>query len=66
MVGSTTGTLGASSSGGADGFVRSYTKDGALQWTDQIGSSADDAVTAIGNNNPYTIAGTTSELGAAP
>ena len=48
VVGATRGTLpGVDASGGQDAFIRRYGEAGGLFWTDQFGSSEDDALWGV-------------------
>ncbi|HEY2761334.1 MAG TPA: SBBP repeat-containing protein [Pirellulales bacterium] len=62
VAGATTGSLGGANAGNNDAFVRKYTTNGTTQWTEQLGTSADDfakAVAADSMGNVF-IAGSTS------
>jgi hypothetical protein len=42
VAGRTRGTLDQPNVGGMDAFIRKYTKDGELEWSDQFGTAGDD------------------------
>jgi hypothetical protein len=62
VAGTTEGALGdGSNAGGTDVFVRAYSTDGRLRWSQQFGTAVDDVATAIGaGESPgLTVAGWT-------
>jgi Beta-propeller repeat/Dockerin type I domain len=62
VAGATTGSLGGANAGKNDAFVRKYSVNGTVQWTEQLGTPADDfakAVAADSMGNVF-IAGSTS------
>lgn len=66
LAGTTDGTLGgATSQGGLDGFVRTYTRAGRHVWTTQFGTSGDEDLRGlVARPNRIYVAGTTD--GAFP
>ncbi|MBI5509414.1 MAG: SBBP repeat-containing protein [Deltaproteobacteria bacterium] len=60
IAGSTSGTLGASSAGGTDLFVRKYNSAGVVQWTQQLGTALTDVAEDVTTDgvNVY-VAGST-------
>ena len=68
VVGATAGALdGQSNAGGHDAFVRLYDKRGALVWTRQFGTGADDRASgvAMDRNGLYVAGSTSGSLGPA-
>lgn len=66
ISGRTFGSLGGPNAGGNDAFVAKYDASGTLQWSRQLGTSADDisnGVSADGLGNVYIAGGTSGSLG---
>ncbi|MFG0284186.1 MAG: SBBP repeat-containing protein [Phycisphaerales bacterium JB039] len=66
MSGSTEGSLGGPSAGGADAFLAQHDASGALLWSRQLGTSADDgsyAVAVDSAGNAYISGDTEGSLG---
>ena len=66
ISGFTSGSLGGPNAGGTDAFVSKYDAAGTLQWTRQLGTSADDVsygVSADGLGNVYISGCTGGSLG---
>jgi hypothetical protein len=63
IVGNTNGSL-AGSRGGGDVFIRKYTPSGAIAWTKQFGTSAEDYASdvAVSGSNIYVVGSTTGAL----
>jgi uncharacterized protein (TIGR03437 family) len=64
VVGSTDGTLGQSSAGTTDAFVRKYDVNGSEQWTRQFGASNVDEALAIASDGTSIYVVGNIELGA--
>jgi len=66
VAGFTPGTLGQSSAGGTDAFVRKYDVNGSEQWTRQFGASNDDEALAMASDGTNIYVVGSLELGALP
>ncbi|MEX2167898.1 MAG: SBBP repeat-containing protein [Pirellulales bacterium] len=65
ITGSTRGSLGGANAGSYDAFISKYDAAGTLQWTRQLGTSADDyssGVSADGLGNVYITGSTAGSL----
>jgi hypothetical protein len=66
VTGWTGGSLGGPNAGSTDAFVSNYNPSGALQWTKQIGTTADDRASGLaadGLGNVYVTGTTSGALG---
>lgn len=55
VVGYTTGWLFGRNAGGCDGFVVSYTPDGAVRWKHQLATASDDFALAVANDETGNV-----------